>query len=416
MRQVRFGVIIAFAFSILAGLSGRAFAHGEAADEPFLKDLTVAFYDVHISPTTVKVGEPVTITGKLTILDTWPYTLDPPQTAYITPVVPGPVFALTDRVVNGDPAFGSILVDKGSTYDYKMVMLGRDPGHWHVHPGIAIQGTGTLIGPGEWVTVEPSDKPFVLPVTLLSGKTVDLERYGGRFVWWWSFAGFLIGMVWMVYWTVPKRTVTRLAVTAQLPVNDDAPDVGLITPRDHFWMDILAGLTILLLVVGWVRMAAKYPVRLPQQTDRFAPVSLTPLDHMAVVRSTGASYDDRTDTLVIHAEVKNLTRSPITLNSYVMAMASFVNGDKEAQAKAGPADYVSGLTVEPNGPIPPGATRPVTLTMSGEIFDQERLIPLHDPQQLIAGLLRFSDGQGREDIVNLKSVLVPTEFRPQYLP
>ena len=29
----------------------------------FLKDLTVAFYDVHISPTAIKVGDPVTITG-----------------------------------------------------------------------------------------------------------------------------------------------------------------------------------------------------------------------------------------------------------------------------------------------------------------------------------------------------------------
>ena len=32
-------------------------------------------------------------------------------------------------------------------------------------------------------------------------------------------------------------------------------------------MDILAGLTIIMLVVGWVWMADKYPVRLPQQTD-----------------------------------------------------------------------------------------------------------------------------------------------------
>ncbi|MGH7881104.1 MAG: methane monooxygenase/ammonia monooxygenase subunit B, partial [Candidatus Binataceae bacterium] len=287
MRRLRYISIVWLAIFALAGLPRAAFAHGEAADEPFLKDLTVAFYDVHISPTSVKVGEPVTITGKLTVLDTWPYTLDPPHTAYITPVVPGPVFALTDRLVNGDPDFGSILVEKGGTYDYSMTMLGRIPGQWHVHPGIAVQGTGTLIGPGEWVTVAPSGKPFVMPVTLLSGKTVDLEHLGGAFVWWWSFASFVIGMAWMVYWVVPKRTVTRLAVTAQLPVNDDAPDIGLITPRDHFWMDLLAGLTIVLLVVGWVRMAVKYPVRLPQQTDRFEPVSLTPTEHMAQVRSTG---------------------------------------------------------------------------------------------------------------------------------
>ena len=209
MRHIRLGIICCLALLLMSFAPKGAFAHGEAADEPFLKDLTVAFYDVSVSPTTIKVGEPVTITGRLTILDTWPYTLDPPQTAYITPVVPGPVFALTDRVVNGDPTFGSILVDKGRTYEYKMTMLGRTPGRWHVHPGIGIQGTGTLLGPGEWVTVEPSDKPFVLPVTLLTGQTVDLEQLGGRFVWWWSFIGFVIGLIWMIYWTVPKRTVTR---------------------------------------------------------------------------------------------------------------------------------------------------------------------------------------------------------------
>jgi len=416
VRQFRFGALFALVLMLVAAMPTGAFAHGEAADEPFLKDLTVAFYDVSISPTSVKVGEPVTITGKLTILDTWPYTLDPPQTAYITPVVPGPVFALTDRVINGDPAFGSIFVEKGGTYEFKMTMLGRDPGNWHVHPGIAIQGTGTLLGPGEWVTVAPSDKPFVLPITLLSGKTVDLERMGGRFVWWWSFAGFLIGLVWMVYWTVPKRTVTRLAVTAQLPVNDDGPDIGLITPRDHFWMDILAGLTIVMLVVGWVRMAGKYPVRLPQQTDRFMPVSLTPTTHLAEVRPLGAIFDDHTDTLTINAEIKNTGTSPLNLNSYLMAMVAFVNGDKDAMAKAGPADYVNSLSVAPDGPIAPGETRKVILTMKAEVFQQERLIPLHDPQQLIAGLFRFTDSAGREDLVTVKSVLVPTEFRPQYLP
>jgi methane/ammonia monooxygenase subunit B len=413
-KRIGVGCALAIVLSLLCARG--AFAHGEAADEPFLKDLTVAFYDVHIAPTAVKVGEPVTITGALKILETWPYTLDPPQTAYITPVVPGPVFVLTDRVINGDPAFGSIFVDKGGIYRFKMVMRGRNPGRWHVHPGIAIQGTGTLIGPGEWVTIERAAQPFKLDVTLLDGKTVDLEHYGGSFVWWWSFAGFLIGIAWMIYWTVPKRTVTRLAVTSQLPVNDDAPDIGLITPRDHFWMDILAGLTILMLVGGWVYMAVKYPVRLPQQTDRFAPQAAAPSTHLADARSLGATYDEGSDTLLINLEVKNTASKPIMLKQYIMAMASFVNGGKVEQVAAGPSDYVGQLAVEPNSAIGPGATRRVTLKMTSDVFKEERLIPLHDPQQLIAGLLRFQDSGGGEDMVTVKSVLVPTEFRGQYLP
>ena len=400
----------------LVGSANLAFAHGEAADEPFLKDLTVAFYNVHIGPSTVKVGEPVTITGSLKILETWPYTLDPPQTAYITPVVPGPVFALVDRTVNGDPDFGSISVEKGGIYNFKMVMRGRNPGQWHVHPGIAIQGTGTLIGPGEWVTVEPSATPFKMDVTLLDGKTVDLEHLGAGFVWWWSFAGFLVGLVWMIYWTVPKRTVTRLAVTTQIPVNDAAPDIGLITPTDHKWMDVLAGITIAMLVVGWVWMAAKYPVRLPQQTDRFAPDVVEQPNHVADVTSKGASFDEKTDTLLIHLKVKNIGDSPITPKQFSMAMATFVNGGKEELASAGPSDFVGQLAVDPNEPIPPGETRTITLKMSNEIFDQERLIPLHDPQQLIAGLVSFQDANGHTDMVTVKSVLIPTEFQPQYLP
>jgi methane/ammonia monooxygenase subunit B len=414
MRK-RFAIIVPVLLSLVAA-AGAAYAHGEAADEPFLKDLTVAFYNVHIAPTSIKVGEPVTITGSVKILETWPYTLDPPQTAYFTPVVPGPVFALADRTINGEPAPGSVTVERGGTYNFKMVIRGRNPGQWHVHPGIAIQGTGTLIGPGEWVNVEPSATPFKMNVMLLNGKTVDLEHFGGSFVWWWSLAGFIIGLIWMIYWTVPKRTVTRLAVTTQISPNDDAPDIGLITPEDHKWMNLLAGITVVMLVGGWVWMAVKYPVRLPQQTDRFAPEVDTPDFHLAQVRPRGSTYDEKTDKLVINLDVKNLANRPITAKQYSMAMASFVNGGDEEQTAAGPKDYVGRLNVEPSAAIAPGQTRRITLTMASPVFDQERLIPLHDPQQLIAGLLAFDDTGGRREMVTVKSILVPTEFQPQYLP
>src|SRR5438309_2585170 len=120
MADRRLALILVLAIVIFAMIMPSiAFAHGEAGDEPFLKDLTTAFYDVKISPSEIHVGEPVTITGKVRILDTWPYTLDEPKTAYITPVVPGPVFALKDRTVNGQPAPGSFFVERGGAYDFK---------------------------------------------------------------------------------------------------------------------------------------------------------------------------------------------------------------------------------------------------------------------------------------------------------
>jgi methane/ammonia monooxygenase subunit B len=394
----------------------RVFAHGEAGDEPFLKDLTTAFYDVKISPSAVRVGEPVTITGKVRILETWPYTLDPPQTAYIAPVVPGPVFALQDRTINGQAAPGSFFVEKGGVYNFKMVMLGRNPGRWHVHPGIAVQGTGTLVGPGQWVDVQPSDQKFVFPVTLLSGQTINLNNYRGGFVWWWSFAGFLIGVGWMLYWTLTKRTVTNLAVTTQLPVNDDAPDIGLITPRDHMWMNVLAGVTLGLLVIGWTYTSLNYPVRWPQQTDWFAPKYISSGGKIAEVESQGATYDDGTDTLVMKVEVHSLSTLPISLKQYIMAMTTFVNGDTNEQEKAGPHDYVGQLEVDPNVPIAPAATQDLTLKITSRILADERLIPVHDPQQFIAGLLKFEDAQGGQELVVVRSAVIPTQLRGEYLP
>ena len=397
-------------------LPASAFAHGEAGDEPFLKDLTTAFYDVKISPNVIHVGEPVTITGTVRVLDTWPYTLDPPQTAYITPVVPGPVFALQDRTVNGQSAPGSFFVERNGVYQFKMVILGREPGHWHVHPGIAISGTGTLIGPGEWVDVQPAASKFTFPVALLSGQTIDLDKYEGGFVWWWSLAGFLLGVAWMLYWTLGHRTVTNLAVTTQIGVNEDAPDIGCITPRDQMWMNVLAGLAVALLIVGWSYAANRYPVRLPQQTDWFAPKPLPPGDKLAEVQPVGASWNDGTDTLIMKVRAKNISPDPITVKEYIMAMTTFVNGGADEQAQAGPRDYVGQLEVDPNTPIAPGETKELTLKISNPVLSDERLIPTRDPQQFIAGLLRFKNASGGEQFVTTRVNVVPTQFKAQYIP
>jgi hypothetical protein len=56
------------------------------------------------------------------------------------------------------------------------------------------------------------------------------------------------------------------------------------------------------------------------------------------------------------------------------------------------------------------------LKISNKLFSEERLIPLNDPQQFIAGLLRFENAQGGQQMVTLRTSVVPTQFRSQYLP
>ncbi len=116
------------------------FAHGEAADEPFLKNMTTAFFDVSISPTEIQVGDPVTITGKVKVLETWPRTLETPEIASIVPVVPGPKFLLKERTVNGESLIGSFFVEKGGIYEFRMLLIGKEPGIGTSILGLAFRG------------------------------------------------------------------------------------------------------------------------------------------------------------------------------------------------------------------------------------------------------------------------------------
>ena len=182
------------------------------------------------------------------------------------------------------------------------------------------------------------------------------------------------------------------------------------------WENLTALATVAMLVIGWIYMAVKFPVRLPQQTVRFAPPVIDSTEHAAQVMNADSTYDEKTDTLLINVAVKNTGTAPLSLKQYIMAMATFVNGGKDDLEKAGPAHYVGSMQVQPDAPIAPGQTGKMQLKISSPLFDEERLIPLHDPQERIAGLLRFTDAQGHEDLVTLQTDLVPTEFRPQYLP
>lgn len=395
--------------------SSHVYAHGETADEPFLKVLTTAFHDVSISPTDVRVGEPVTITGTVRVLTSWPTTMPTPERAYLTAVVPGPVFAMKERTVNGESAPHSIFVEKGGVYQFRMVILARRPGRWHVHPGLAVEGTGTLIGPGEWVNVTGDESAFTFPVRLAGGGTVDLDSYGSQFVWWYPFILFLVGLVWMFHWTWWKhRTVTNLAVTvhhaAEVPLNDDAPDIGLITPNDHKWMNMLAAVTLVILAVGWVYNVPSNVIRLPQQTVWLTPPVLAPEETLAEVRPLRATYDQGTGTLLLNAEVTNVSSSPINLKQYTLGMTSFVTGDEQALVKAGPRDFVDRLEVEPNEPIGPGETKGVRLRMVSKLFELERIVPVDAPQQFIAGLLRFEKAEGGQQMVLMRSNIVPTSL------
>lgn len=391
-----------------AGTGVVASAHGEDAQEGFLRMETVAFYDVQFSKDTIKQGEEVTITGKATVLTSWPRTLGEPATGYINVTAPGPVLLMKDRQINGVDAPHAIFIKKGDSYDFKLTLVGRTPGRWHVHPTFAVQGAGTLLGPGQWITVQDTGG-FTNNLTLLNGQTIDLESYGlGQLV---SFQwlGFAIGLAWMLYWTVPAigganhRTVSKLPVTLQIPLNTDGQDIGLITKQDHRVSTLLLLATTALLAVGWIYQSVAFPVKIPQQVLRFAPPELAQPAQFAQALPKDASFDPQTSTLVMNVNVTNTGKAPMTLKGFTTSSLTFVD-----QASAGTgAEHV--MTIEPQATINPGETKTLRLTLRDPVWRDTKMMSADRPRISVAGLLLFQDASGarNQNQISIATGVIP---------
>ena len=270
-----------------------------------------------------------------------------------------------------------------------MVVAGRRPGKWHVHPSFSVKGAGTLLGPGEFITVEENPDGFSNPVTLEGGSTVNLENYQLPFTWIWLVLTFLIGLAWMIYWTVPKRTVTNLAVTSQIPLNTDGMDYGLITKKDHRNMNWFAIGTALLLLVGWIYQAQAFPTKIPQQIFQFAPPdpAIAKVPVFAEVGLGSAEYDSASQTMTIQVPVTNTGETPMDLEQFTTTTLKFTTG-----TGAGPGV----MTVTPSATVEPGASPTMlTLTMKDPAWEAEHLVPIGESQLLISGVLVFETADGQ---------------------
>jgi methane/ammonia monooxygenase subunit B len=401
IRRVLWATLVAGA--LLVGSAPAASAHGERAQEAFLRMRTVAWIDTTFSRTTVKQGETFTITGTAKILDAWPTRLAAgnPNTGFMGIIAPGPVVLLKERTINGVSVPTRIDIRRGGIYEFSMTVAGRRPGKWHVHPSFSVKGAGTLLGPGAWITVEENPDGFTNDVQLVGGGTVNLENYQLTPVWIWLILTFLIGLAWMIYWTVPKRTVTNLAVTSQIPLNTDGMEYGLITKKDHRNMNLFVIGTVLLLAVGWIWQSAAFPDKLPQQIIQFAPpepaIASAPVLAEAGVGT--ARFDSASDTMTIETEITNLSQEPINLTQFTTTTLRWTTG-----SAAGPGT----VQVAPDSTIEPGsAPTRVTLTIKDPAWEAEHLVPIGESQLLISGVMVFETADGQENYTELEANLQP---------
>lgn len=378
-----------------------AWAHGEESQQAFERTSTVVFYDVNYSTERLDIGQDLTITGTLRVMNSWPdHTIAPPDLGYLTVNQPGPVFEVQDREMSGTFTPESVKVVRGGVYPFKLVLKARVPGTWHVHPAMAMHGTGTLAGAGRNVTINNAGV-FTEPQTLADGRTVNLNTFGLTRVIVWEVLGLLVAVAFAAYW-LRKSLLQRAAVVY-------AGDGAKLCTKREMKVSIL--IAVVALAVGFGGYAYAYAVdgpHIPLQVVRIAPPAQAPnaLGSHLQTAVKSAVFQTKAGTVQLNVDVKNNSTSPVVLDRLQFADYQVAVKDNADPTAPGVA------SISPPGPIAPGESRQVTVTLSAKALHDRNLLQLNEAEIRMTGLMFFRDTAGQTSVAEINELT--TGIMPQY--
>src|SRR5450759_2514081 len=154
---------------------------------------TLNWYDLKWSKTSVMVNEEYEITGKLHIMNAWPAAVRVPERAFVNTGQPGAVANREGVWVGGQFTPRSMLLKVGETYEFRVLLRARRPGHWHTHVQLSVETGGPIPGPGQYVDIKGNFRDFTDPVKLLNGTTINLEGFNEGRIYGWHLLWYIAG-------------------------------------------------------------------------------------------------------------------------------------------------------------------------------------------------------------------------------
>ena len=398
---------------VLVILAGDAMAHGERAQLASMRMRTVHWFDTKVEPLNIKVGDIVTVTGKLVTSEWWPKHMPSiDETVFLNMGVPGPTFLRLHSEVNGVPMMRSTAFPLGKVYEYKTVMRARIPGRYHVHPILNVKDSGSLVDKGTWVEVAEadSDAPFVNEVTTLPGDTIDLETYALEGVYTWHLIWIAMGVAYILYWLVRRE----LFIPRFIRIRELGPDRAneLLTKKDFVAGSLFFTATLALILGGYLWAENKYPITIPLQTGlvEVEPIEI-PTGGLAV-EVDHATYDLAGRSLSMQFQMTNNSDSTLRIGEFLTANIRFLNPNvNEGEIYEG-EEMVSkdGLTASVDT-IQPGQTVEVELVASDALWEQYRMTGLiHDPDSRFAGMIFYYDENGQRFFQEVGGAVLPNFF------
>jgi methane/ammonia monooxygenase subunit B len=382
-------------------------AHGEKALEPFIRMRTIQWYDVQWSKQKFTVNEEISVSGKFHVAEDWPVSVPKPDAAFLNISTPGPVLIRTERFLNGKPYVNSVALQPGGDYTFKVVLKGRLPGRYHIHPFFNLKDAGQVMGPGVWLEVSGNAADFRNEVKTINGEVINMETYGlSNGIFWHVFWGALAA-AWLLWWVRRPLFIARYRML-QAGLEDE-----LVTQQDkHIAKAILIGVPLFVLGANWMTIS-EYPKAIPLQAalDQILPLSAQVNAGVVDVDTLKAEYRIPERAMTFLVKVNNRSDKPIQVGELAIANVRFLNKElaKPSQDNTDMMIAPDGLTLDNATPIQPGEERTMTIIAKDALWESEKLDGLiRDSDSRIGGLLFFYDGLvGERFISSITAAVIP---------
>ena len=382
-------------------------AHGEKALEPFIRMRTIQWYDVQWSRQKFTVNEEISVSGKFHVAEDWPVSVPKPDAAFLNISTPGPVLIRTERYLNGKPYVNSVALQPGGDYTFKVVLKGRLPGRYHIHPFFNLKDAGQVMGPGVWLEVSGNAADFRNEVKTINGEVINMETYGlSNGIFWHVFWGALAA-AWLLWWVRRPLFIARYRML-QAGLEDE-----LVTQQDkHIGKAILIGVPLFVLGANWMTIS-EYPKAIPLQAalDQILPLSAQVNAGVVDVDTLKAEYRIPERAMTFLVKVNNRGDKPIQVGELAIANVRFLNKElaKPSQDNTDTMIAPDGLTLDNATPIQPGEERTMTIIAKDALWESEKLDGLiRDSDSRIGGLLFFYDGLvGERFISSITAAVIP---------
>lgn len=394
---------------IIMGLGGpvrSALAHGEKALEPFIRMRTIQWYDVAWSKQQFKVNEEVTVSGRFHVAEDWPVSVPKPEATFLNVSTPGPVLIRIERWLNGKPWVNSTALEPGGDYEFKIVLKGRLPGRYHIHPFFNLKDAGQVMGPGAWLDISGDADDFSNDVRTLNGEIVDMESVGLlNGIGWHLFWG-VLATAWLLWWVRRPLFISRYRML-QAGMEEE-----LITAQDRLIAKVvLVAVPVAVLAINAVT-TNRYPNAIPLQAalDRILPLSAQVNSGQIDAEAVKAEYVVAKRAMIFTVRIDNRSDKPVQIGEFNTANASFINPELPA---ANPQASAIGATLrlDDNTPVRPGEERIVTVTAQDALWETEKLDGLiNDADSRVGGLLFLYDSEGDERYISSVSAAVIPKF------